>query len=89
LRPHTDGADSPVRREAGIGLPGSDYRTTLLMANLDAEGDLAPPPSTAFVGAGGILILFPSLDGPPATDAVGTSTASPVRPPATARSPYR
>lgn len=57
-----DGADSTVRREAGIGFPGSDYRTTLLMANLDAEGDLAPSAVNGYVGAGGILFLFPSPD---------------------------
>jgi 2-polyprenyl-6-methoxyphenol hydroxylase-like FAD-dependent oxidoreductase len=57
-----DGANSTVRRTAGIRFPGRDYRPTLLIADLDAEGDLAPGAVNGYVGAGGILFLFPSPD---------------------------
>jgi 2-polyprenyl-6-methoxyphenol hydroxylase-like FAD-dependent oxidoreductase len=57
-----DGADSTVRRATGIRFPSRDYRPTLLMANLDAEGDLDPSAVNGYVGAEGILFLFPSPD---------------------------
>lgn len=55
-----DGADSTVRRLAGIPFPGRPYRPTLLLADLDVDGGLERDIFHGFVGAGGILFLFPS-----------------------------
>ena len=60
-----DGGDSTVRRSVGIGFPGRAYRPTLLMANLDADGPLAPSAVNGFVGADGLLFMFPSPDRAP------------------------
>jgi 2-polyprenyl-6-methoxyphenol hydroxylase-like FAD-dependent oxidoreductase len=57
-----DGADSTVRRSAGISFPVRDYRPTLLMANLQADGDLVPGTVNGFVGARGVLFLIPSQE---------------------------
>ena len=55
-----DGGDSTVRRSAGIAFPGREYRPTLLMANLDADGPLEPGAVNGFVGADGLMFMFPS-----------------------------
>jgi 2-polyprenyl-6-methoxyphenol hydroxylase-like FAD-dependent oxidoreductase len=55
-----DGADSTVRRLAGIGFPGRPYRPRLLLADVTAIGDLYPGALHAYVGADGVLFLFPS-----------------------------
>lgn len=60
-----DGGDSTVRRSVGIAFPGRDYRPTLLMANLDADGPLEPGAVNGFVGADGLLFMFPSPDRAP------------------------
>jgi 2-polyprenyl-6-methoxyphenol hydroxylase-like FAD-dependent oxidoreductase len=57
-----DGADSTVRRCAGVPFRVRDYRPMLLMANLEADGDLAPGTVNGFVGAGGVLFLIPSQE---------------------------
>ena len=59
-----DGADSTVRRLVGIPFPGRRYRPALLLADLDVGGELEPDTVHGFVGAPGILFLFPSPEGP-------------------------
>ncbi|MFA9431089.1 FAD-dependent monooxygenase [Egicoccus sp. AB-alg2] len=55
-----DGVDSTVRRDLGIAYPGGEYRAALLLADLQVEGDgLRPDALHAYVGAPGILFLFP------------------------------
>jgi 2-polyprenyl-6-methoxyphenol hydroxylase-like FAD-dependent oxidoreductase len=36
-----DGADSTVRRQAGVAFTGGDYRRSVLLADIDVDGDLA------------------------------------------------
>lgn len=60
-----DGADSTVREAAGIPFPGRDYRVTVLMANVDAEGALVPGAVNGYLCAGGLLFLIPSRDAAP------------------------
>ncbi|MGH3462344.1 MAG: FAD-dependent monooxygenase [Kribbellaceae bacterium] len=54
-----DGADSTVRRQVGVSFPGRAYRSTLLLADLDVDGELEPGTVHGFVGDPGILFLFP------------------------------
>jgi 2-polyprenyl-6-methoxyphenol hydroxylase-like FAD-dependent oxidoreductase len=53
-----DGADSTVRRQAGVAFEGGDYRRSVLLADLDLDGDLAGRAAHVFVGPQGVLILI-------------------------------
>lgn len=55
-----DGADSTVRRTAAIPFACRPYRSTVLLADLAVEGELETDAVNAFIGAPGILFLFPS-----------------------------
>jgi 2-polyprenyl-6-methoxyphenol hydroxylase-like FAD-dependent oxidoreductase len=55
-----DGADSTVRRQAGVAFPSRGYRPSLLLADLEIDGDLEPDALHGFVAGPGILFLFPS-----------------------------
>lgn len=55
-----DGADSTVRRLAGIPFRTRPYRSRLLLADVEVDGDLAPDTIQGFVGAAGICFFFPS-----------------------------
>jgi 2-polyprenyl-6-methoxyphenol hydroxylase-like FAD-dependent oxidoreductase len=55
-----DGGDSTVRRLVGIPFPSRPYHPRLLLADVEVDGDLAPGTIQGFVGAPGILFLFPS-----------------------------
>ncbi|MQA96639.1 MAG: monooxygenase [Streptosporangiales bacterium] len=60
-----DGARSTVRRLAGISFPGGAYPQTFLLADLEADGDLAAGVVHAWPSADGLMFLFPL--GRPAT----------------------
>ena len=81
-----DGADSTVRRLAAIPFPCRAYRPTVLLADLDVEdsGDLAHGIFHGYIGAGGVLFLFPS-PGSPSSDTAPWRllVVSPNRTPAT------
>jgi 2-polyprenyl-6-methoxyphenol hydroxylase-like FAD-dependent oxidoreductase len=53
-----DGADSTVRRQAGVAFTGGDYRSSVLLADIDLDGDLADRAAHVFVGPQGVLILM-------------------------------
>jgi 2-polyprenyl-6-methoxyphenol hydroxylase-like FAD-dependent oxidoreductase len=53
-----DGADSTVRRQAGVAFEGGDYRRSVLLADLDVDGDLADQAAHVFVSPRGVLILI-------------------------------
>jgi 2-polyprenyl-6-methoxyphenol hydroxylase-like FAD-dependent oxidoreductase len=55
-----DGADSTVRRSAGIRFRMRAYRPSLLLADLDVDGDLSSDGLHGFVAGPGLLFLFPS-----------------------------
>jgi 2-polyprenyl-6-methoxyphenol hydroxylase-like FAD-dependent oxidoreductase len=52
-----DGADSTVRRQAGVAFEGGDYRRSVLLADLDLDGDLAGQAAHVFLGPQGALML--------------------------------
>jgi 2-polyprenyl-6-methoxyphenol hydroxylase-like FAD-dependent oxidoreductase len=52
-----DGADSTVRRQAGVAFRGGDYRRSVLLADIDLDGDLPDQTAHVFVGRQGVLIL--------------------------------
>ena len=54
-----DGADSTVRAQAGIVFRTRPYRPLVILADVALDG-LEPDTVHCFVGAGGILFLFPS-----------------------------
>lgn len=58
-----DGADSTVRRGAGIAFASRAYRPSLVLADLDVDGDLAEDQLHGFVDGPGLLFLFPSPSG--------------------------
>jgi 2-polyprenyl-6-methoxyphenol hydroxylase-like FAD-dependent oxidoreductase len=53
-----DGASSSVRRSAGIEYDGGAYGESVLMADVEVDGDLSGSQAHAFVGGHGILFLF-------------------------------
>jgi 2-polyprenyl-6-methoxyphenol hydroxylase-like FAD-dependent oxidoreductase len=55
-----DGADSTVRRQAGITFRTRPYRPSLVLADLDLDGELASGRFHGFVSGEGLLFLFPS-----------------------------
>jgi 2-polyprenyl-6-methoxyphenol hydroxylase-like FAD-dependent oxidoreductase len=55
-----DGADSTVRRSAGIAFRTRAYRPSLLLADLDIDGELGSDRLHGFVAGPGLLFLFPS-----------------------------
>jgi 2-polyprenyl-6-methoxyphenol hydroxylase-like FAD-dependent oxidoreductase len=54
-----DGADSTVRRSAGITFRTRTYRPSLLLADLDVDGELNNDGLHGFVAGPGLLFLFP------------------------------
>jgi 2-polyprenyl-6-methoxyphenol hydroxylase-like FAD-dependent oxidoreductase len=54
-----DGVDSAVRRSAGIGWPGGNYRREVVLADADLDGDLAPGIAHLVPGRGGLVFAFP------------------------------
>jgi 2-polyprenyl-6-methoxyphenol hydroxylase-like FAD-dependent oxidoreductase len=55
-----DGADSTVRRRADIAFRTRTYRPSLLLADLDIDGELGRDRLHGFVAGPGLLFLFPS-----------------------------
>jgi 2-polyprenyl-6-methoxyphenol hydroxylase-like FAD-dependent oxidoreductase len=55
-----DGADSTVRRSAGFAFRARSYRPSLLLADLDIDGELESDRLHGFVSGPGLLFLFPS-----------------------------
>jgi 2-polyprenyl-6-methoxyphenol hydroxylase-like FAD-dependent oxidoreductase len=53
-----DGADSTVRRQAGVAFKGGHYRRSVLLADIDLDGELADRAAHVFVGPQGVLILI-------------------------------
>ncbi|MFR9802411.1 FAD-dependent monooxygenase [Pseudonocardia sp. RS010] len=53
-----DGADSTVRRAAGIGWHGGGYRPEIVLADLELDGDLAPGAAHVVAGRRGLLFVF-------------------------------
>ena len=53
-----DGANSTVRRQAGVAFKGGDYQRSVLLADLDLDEDLPSGAAHAFVGPQGALVLF-------------------------------
>jgi hypothetical protein len=53
-----DGAGSTVRRHAGVAFKGGAYRRSVLLADVDLEGDLSGDTVHGFVGPGGVLVAF-------------------------------
>jgi 2-polyprenyl-6-methoxyphenol hydroxylase-like FAD-dependent oxidoreductase len=53
-----DGADSTVRRQAGVAFKGGDYRRSVLLADIDLDADLPGQAAHVFVGPRGVLILI-------------------------------
>lgn len=60
-----DGANSTVRREAGIPFEGGDYPQTFALGDVEVEGDLQRNAVHVWPGALGMLFFFPL--GEPAT----------------------
>jgi 2-polyprenyl-6-methoxyphenol hydroxylase-like FAD-dependent oxidoreductase len=58
-----DGRDSAVRDAAGITFESRAYRPTLVLADVDVDGDLAPGHLHGYVAGAGLLFLFPSPTG--------------------------
>jgi 2-polyprenyl-6-methoxyphenol hydroxylase-like FAD-dependent oxidoreductase len=54
-----DGAHSSVRHGAGIPFEGAAYPQTFVLADLEVDGDLEQDFAHSFLGAGGMLFLFP------------------------------
>ncbi len=54
-----DGADSSVRTQTGIAFPTRAYRPSVVLADVSIDG-MEPDTVHGFVGARGILFLFPS-----------------------------
>lgn len=53
-----DGADSAVRRDAGIGFAGAAYRQSVLLADVDIDADLVAARGHVFVSPRGGLVLL-------------------------------
>jgi 2-polyprenyl-6-methoxyphenol hydroxylase-like FAD-dependent oxidoreductase len=55
-----DGAASTVSRQAGVAFKGGNYRSSVLLADIDVHGnlDLAGQAAHGFVGPDGVLILL-------------------------------
>ncbi|GAA2864731.1 hypothetical protein GCM10010472_22560 [Pseudonocardia halophobica] len=53
-----DGADSTVRRVAGIGWYGAGYHPEIVLADLELDGDLAPGVAHVVAGRRGLLFVF-------------------------------
>jgi 2-polyprenyl-6-methoxyphenol hydroxylase-like FAD-dependent oxidoreductase len=53
-----DGADSTVRRAAGIGWPGGGYHPEIVLADLELDGDLAEGVAHVVAGRRGLLFVF-------------------------------
>ena len=53
-----DGADSTVRRLAGIGWPGAAYRQEVVLADVELDGDLAPGVAHVVAGRRGLVFAF-------------------------------
>ncbi|WP_166849197.1 FAD-dependent monooxygenase [Isoptericola sp. BMS4] len=53
-----DGPDSTVRRAARIGWRGGTYRTEVVLADAELDGDLAPGMLHVVVGRAGLLFVF-------------------------------
>ncbi len=53
-----DGADSAVRRSAGVPFKGAAYRRRVLLADADLDGDLPADGAHVYVGPRGALVLF-------------------------------
>ena len=58
-----DGVESTVRRLAGIGWPGGEYRREVVLADLDLAGDLEPDIAHLVPGRGGLVFAFPLGEG--------------------------
>ena len=54
-----DGAHSAVRRGSGVAFDGGSYPQTFALGDVEASGPLESGAVNAFVGDGGITILFP------------------------------
>jgi 2-polyprenyl-6-methoxyphenol hydroxylase-like FAD-dependent oxidoreductase len=53
-----DGADSTVRRHAGVEFKGGAYRRSVLLADIDIDEDLPGDAAHVFVGPDGVLVAF-------------------------------
>ena len=53
-----DGADNTVRTGTGIGWRGGDYRTKVVLADLDLVGDLATGVTHVVAGRAGLVFIF-------------------------------
>jgi 2-polyprenyl-6-methoxyphenol hydroxylase-like FAD-dependent oxidoreductase len=53
-----DGANSTVRRHAGVVFKGGDYQRSVLLADLDVDANLPSGAAHVFVGPHGVLVLF-------------------------------
>jgi 2-polyprenyl-6-methoxyphenol hydroxylase-like FAD-dependent oxidoreductase len=53
-----DGAESTVRRLAGVGLRGGFYAQQVLLADVELNGDLAPGVAHIAAGRDGVLFVF-------------------------------
>lgn len=53
-----DGAESLVRRVAGIGWHGGGYRREIVLADVELDADLAPGVVHVVVGRSGLLFVF-------------------------------
>jgi 2-polyprenyl-6-methoxyphenol hydroxylase-like FAD-dependent oxidoreductase len=53
-----DGANSTVRRHAGVAFKGGDYRRSVLLADLDLDANLPSGAAQVFIGPQGALVLF-------------------------------
>jgi 2-polyprenyl-6-methoxyphenol hydroxylase-like FAD-dependent oxidoreductase len=54
-----DGAHSSVRQGAGIPFEGAAYPQTIVLGDLEVDGDLERDVGHAFLGEGGMLFFFP------------------------------
>ena len=54
-----DGAESTVRRQAGIAFPARSYRPRLLLADVELSGELDPEALHGILAPAGALFLFP------------------------------
>ena len=54
-----DGAESTVRRQAGIAFPARSYRPRLLLADVNLSGDLDREALRGILAPAGALFLFP------------------------------
>jgi 2-polyprenyl-6-methoxyphenol hydroxylase-like FAD-dependent oxidoreductase len=78
-----DGAESTVRRGAGIGWAGGTYRPEAVLADVDLAGDLTEGVTHVAAGRRGILFLFSLGEGAPwrllGTRPAGRDTVPPGR----------